>query len=247
MLLNLTQSDLDRPVYRILSIERLVDLFTTGENVLVSPSKWEDTFENFILKSKVKLASGKIVDYNMHNSVFGQCWTLHKASDAMWRIYSPNKNGVRVKSTIRNLLQSIYKAHEPHSEARCCIGKVAYLNTKELTSRANNTFDESGISLDKLFQSLLLKRLSFEHEKEVRLLFQSWSPNLIPDGVYKYKVDPHEIVSEIMIDPRMSYNEFQIVKRTVYSQTEFKGPIRRSLMYKLPRNLVVSAASDFSL
>jgi hypothetical protein len=73
MLLNLKKGDLARPVYRIVSIERLVDLFTSNENVLISPSKWEDTFENFILKSKVKLSTGETVDYNMHNSVFGQC------------------------------------------------------------------------------------------------------------------------------------------------------------------------------
>lgn len=245
MLLNLKRGDLARPVYRIISLERLVDLFESKENVLVSPSKWEDTFENFILKSKVKLATGKTVDYNMHNSVFGQCWTLHDASDAMWRIYSPNKDGVRIKSTIGDLLSSIYKVHKPHPDARCCIGKVEYKTTTQLTWHANNTFDESGISVDKLFRSLLLKRLPFEHEKEVRLLYQSWNSELIPDGVYKYKVDPTQMVKEIMIDPRRSYQEFKILKLIIQRSTKYTGPIKRSLMYQLPKNLVVRATDDF--
>lgn len=245
MLINLTKNDLTKPVYRIMSLERLIDLFESKENVLVSPSKWEDTFENFILKSKVKLSTGETVDYNMHKSVFGQCWTLHTASDAMWRIYSPNKEGVRIKSTVGDLLAAIYQSHQPHPELRCCIGKVGYKKSKELLWHANNTFDESGISVEKLFHSLLLKRLPFEHEKEVRLLWQSWDESLDTEETYRYKVDPNQIVKEIMIDPRRSYEEFKLIRLIIQRSTSFKGPIKRSLMYQLPKNLVVKATNDF--
>jgi hypothetical protein len=76
-------------IYRIISIDRLFELFANNENVLVSPKKWEDPFENFISKSKVLKTDGEIVDFDFRNEIYGQCWSQHKVSDAMWRIYSP--------------------------------------------------------------------------------------------------------------------------------------------------------------
>jgi hypothetical protein len=55
------------------------------------------------------------------------------------------------------------------------------------------------------------------------------------------------MVKEVMIDPRRSYEEFKILKLIVQRSTDFKGPIKRSLMYQLPKNLVVRATNDFDL
>lgn len=247
MLLGLTKSDMSRPIYRIVTLERLVELFTKNENVLVSPSKWEDTFENFILKSKVKLSTGEIEDYGFHKTVFGQCWTLHNASDAMWRIYSPSNEGIRIKTTIGKLISSMYQAHPSHAKARCCIGKVDYVTKKKLTWHANNTFDESGLALDKMFKSLLLKRTAFEHENEVRLIYQHWGDDFLDHGLYSYKIDPHKLVDEIMIDPRRSYSEFQTIKLIIERSTKYKGKIKRSLLYQFPKDMVLTVTDDFGL
>ena len=245
MLLNLKKSDLARPIYRIVSLERLVELFTAQENVLVNPSKWEDTFENFILKAKVKSKTGEIFDGDLRDSVFGQCWTLHNASDAMWRIYSPNKDGLRIKSTIGELLQGIYQVHQPDAKQKCAIGLVEYKTLKKLFWHANNTYEfDTSIFVENVFRSLLLKRLPFVHEKEVRLLFQSWFPDLLQDGIYRYKIDPHSFVKEVMIDPRRSYDEFKTLKHIIQRSTNFKGSIKRSQLYKLPKDRILEVKDD---
>ena len=76
-------------------MKRLLELFQTRHNVLVAPEKWDDPFENFILKS----------DRVSRRGWYGQCWTWQRASDAMWRIYSGDKNGVRMRSTPAKLLE----------------------------------------------------------------------------------------------------------------------------------------------
>ena len=48
----------DQYIYRIISVDRLHELFSNNQNSLVSPKKWEDPFENFILKSKARLPDG---------------------------------------------------------------------------------------------------------------------------------------------------------------------------------------------
>ena len=161
MLLNLKDDDLDKQIYRIISFERLMELFVSGNNTLVKPSEWSDTFENFILKSKVRLQSGETIQYNYFDRMYGQCWTLHSASDAMWQIYSPNKNNLRIRTTIRKLRDSLYEAHPSLPDVKCCVGKVEYLKEKELMEVANQTFDESGIAVEGIFRSLLIKRRAF--------------------------------------------------------------------------------------
>jgi hypothetical protein len=80
------------PIYRIFSIDRFVELARTRQNVLVSPYKWDDPFENFLLRCPVRDASGRTLRMgNLAERWYGQCWTSTRESDAMWRIYSPEK------------------------------------------------------------------------------------------------------------------------------------------------------------
>lgn len=83
------QPDYSTKIYRIFSTNRLIELFEKKENALVKPELWDDPFENFILKIPEKGSKSK-----PNKRGYGQCWTLNFESDAMWRIYSPDKKGL---------------------------------------------------------------------------------------------------------------------------------------------------------
>ncbi|MET0012037.1 MAG: DUF2971 domain-containing protein [Sedimenticola sp.] len=240
MFYHFKDNELDKYVYRIISLERLLELFVTSKNVLVKPAKWEDKFENFILIAKVKHSSENIVEYNIHDRIYGQCWTFEKSSDAMWRIYSPNKDGLRIRTKVRTLLESMYEAHPHLPELRCCLGKVKYKKDKELMEVANSIFDDDGISVENIFKSLLVKRNAFKHENEVRLLYDGWTEENTDNSLYSYDFNPHKIISQIMIDPRRKYLEFQKIKQIIKETTGYEGDIKRSLLYTLPKNIVVN-------
>lgn len=246
MLLNIADSDLDKPIYRIISLERLLELFVTGTNTLVKPALWEDVFENFILKSPVRHRNGEITEYNFYDTMYGQCWTLHKASDAMWRIYSSDKSGLRIRTTIRKLANSLDDAQTSYSDIRCCVGKVKYLTEKALMGIANTTFDDSGIGINDLFRSLLVKRKAFLHENEVRALYQEIDDDASNGDLYKYTFDPHSFIDQIMIDPRRSSSEFKVLKDIIRKTTGFGGEIKRSLLYTLPKNITLDVTDIFS-
>lgn len=222
-------------------------MFATKKNVLVKPEVWEDTFENFILKSQVKSVSGEVCTYNFHEEMYGQCWTKESSSDAMWRIYSPNKDCLRIRTTVRKLIESLYAAHKNHSTIMCCIGKVEYLNDKDLMMRANSTFDESGISVENLFRSLLIKRRAFRHENEVRILFHNFQRGDVSSKIYSYPINPDNLIDQIMVDPRRSPSEFKTVKKIIRHATGYNRPIKRSLLYALPKTTVVEATDDFNI
>ncbi|SNY98246.1 DUF2971 domain-containing protein [Halomonas sp. hl-4] len=228
----------DQYIYRIISIERLIELFSNKKNVLVSPRKWEDPFENFILKSKARLSDGEIADFGFRDDFYGQCWTRHKASDAMWRIYSPESSGVRIRTTIPKLANSLAVGLQPWQNVQCFIGKVKYLNNKRMMDFANTVFKgKINPEAYELAKTLLIKRPAFKHENEVRLLYFE-KENGKSGSIYEYDIDPHSLIDQIMIDPRLDCSEFRKVKADIQSKTNFKGRILRSLLYAPPENMV---------
>lgn len=244
MFYNLKDTELDDYIYRIISLERFLELFAMEENTLVKPCRWEDTFENFILKSKVKLKSGEILKYNYHERIYGQCWTLEASLDAMWRIYSPNREGLRIRTTIRKLLESIYNANSQLAQFTCCLGKVEYKSTCELRDYANSIFDYSGISVENIFKSLLVKRNPFKHENEVRLLYDNLDDYSVRNVIYSYKINPHDLISQVVIDPRKSHSEFEKIKNIILKLTNYSGEIKRSSLYTLPKDIILDV-TDF--
>jgi len=49
-LVNLTESDLDTPAYRIYAIDRFEALLRSGMDALVAPRLWDDPFTNRLIE-----------------------------------------------------------------------------------------------------------------------------------------------------------------------------------------------------
>jgi hypothetical protein len=211
------------PVYRVISLNRLYELFATRQNVLVSPAKWEDPFENFILKSQRISRHGW----------FGQCWTRHRASDAMWRIYSADKKGVRIRSTPALLIEALSKSRGGHG----FVGTVQYLPQKPLMRFARRAIAAGNLAvISAAARTLLVKRPAFRHEAEVRLLWHAARD--AADGLFRYSIDPQAIVDQIMIDPRLPVGEYYKTKAEIRRKTGYTGQIMRSLIYAPPPQLL---------
>jgi hypothetical protein len=124
--LHLSGSMRDPFVYRIIPTDRLFELFASRQNVSVKPKKWEDPFENFILQARVQLPDGARATFGFRDQFYGQCWTLQSASDAMWRIYSPTSEAVRIRSTVQKLVESLWLCCGEWAPHEAFIGKVQY-------------------------------------------------------------------------------------------------------------------------
>jgi len=124
--INISISERDRAVYRIISFERLRELFEKRVNTLVKPMAWDDPFENFIPGLKGQLPSGQFVEFSQRYDFYGQCWTLIGGTDAMWRIYSSDKRSVRIKVRLRALVETL----APRAIGIVFVGKVRYLHTR---------------------------------------------------------------------------------------------------------------------
>jgi len=226
----LDESELDKPIYRICSFGRFIQILTSKELTLVKPKKWDDPFENAFLSSEFYVGH-EPVNLKARDSVYGQCWTLHRETDAMWRIYSDNKDGIRLRTTPRKLLNSLRSQVKSFPELRCFIGKVQYKTKKNLEtcfSEINITNSNgSGIA-----ETLLYKRKQFSHEKEVRLIY-SGDDNNCKDDIFKYQINPSELFDVILFDPRME-NALREAYKAVVKNLGYTFKIRRSTLYDPP-------------
>jgi hypothetical protein len=239
--LNIAPRSRDGFIYRVTSVPRLFALFETKQNVLVKPKKWEDPFENFILRAKVRLQTGELAGLAFHDQIYGQCWTLHAASDAMWRIYSPKADAVRLRTTVRKLAESLSRTCGEWDHIEAFIGKVKYLPNKRLIRYANGVFKggAEGLSSRLFAETLLVKRPAFAHEREVRLLFFRRDKASASDDLYPYSVDPHALIDQIMIDPRIPQHKAEELRDEIRTKTLFSGPVKRSLLYAAPAEMIL--------
>lgn len=223
-------------IYRIISLTRFLKLFETSENVLVRPKLWDDTFENLALNSTT-MVDGTSATFGFANDVYAQCWTRHKRSDAMWRIYSKGTDGIRIRTTVGKLLTSLASNFNA-DEARisCFLGSVKYLTDRSLVSLSKSHF-ANGLGTDgKLIAStLLVKRNAFEHENEVRLIYLSGESTPVNKDLFAYNMNPNELVEQVMLHPQMSKEDANRVKSKILAETGFAGELLQSMLYQPPK------------
>lgn len=225
-------SEIDRYIYRVMPVYRLFEIFEDYELALVEPKKWDDPYENMVLEGMIDGAlsnnpGAKAILEIFRSNIYGQCWTLNKETDAMWRIYSADKQGVKVRTTARKLLGSILERISDWEKEGIFIGKVDYLPQKTLLSLLENTNDIYG---REIAQTLLLKRREFKHEREVRLILTKGGGE-----IRKLKFDPHEVFDEIIFDPRINEHLYESFKTSIKARG-YKKRVKKSLMYQLPKS-----------
>jgi hypothetical protein len=229
----------DDKIYKILKQKYFFELFEDRKNALLAPRKWQDPFENVVLNAEVRNAAGERGNFFFHEDVYGQCWSRHTASDAMWQIYSDKKDAVRVRTTVGQLIDGLCAAHGAWAHATCFIGRVEYLSETRLKDFARTIFKD-GITPEAIARSLLVKRKAYEHEREVRLIYIERENTKHPDGVYKYAINPHTIFDQAMVDGRMTYVQYKPFKEEVMRRTGLSDrQVKRSLLYRQPEGFVV--------
>lgn len=186
-----SELSLDTPIYRVMKIEHLFEMINTNKNTLVMPRSWDDSYEQWYLDKKYKESDGREVRLGSKDGIFAQCWSLNSDNDMVWRVYSPDKNGVQIQTTIGKLIKSV-RVHITIEESLATdfawIGEVRYLDFDLFPQVENiNTL----FSRPHLANLLLLKRIAFQHEREIRLIIVDLL-GLTEEG----KVKPHTEIAD---------------------------------------------------
>jgi hypothetical protein len=166
-------------------------------------------------------------DWNHHFPRYTglNCWHLNShESAAMWSLYLKSNEGIAVKSTFRRLRECI-RDDDEHVYA----GRVKYIDyeSEMIVFKERKNF----------FAPFAHKRLSFQHEKEIRAMISrwpyveatkkfDWNLETIDAGI-NIRVDLGVLVEEIRLAPTAPGWLESLVK-SVCETYGFVFPVRRS-------------------
>ena len=161
---------------------------------------------------------------------------MNEETDAMWRIYAPDKNGVKVKSTIRKLFDSLWNTRMiPDCQDReCFVGKVIYADKTEIGDVYSKFQNNTELLLDRSMKAqaltLLIKREAFSHEREVRLIYYDMQRECNGD-FFRYELNPLIFFEEIIFDPRMTVGKYERLREKLSRQFNYSN-VRQSDLYQ---------------
>ncbi len=107
-LINCNSSILEDSIYRVFKIEYLLEWFKTGKVAFCRPDEWEDPWEARLFQKGISIRKNHNtqVVYPFMNLFYAQCWTRHSEdSDLIWKLYSSEKDGVRIKTSIKQFMR----------------------------------------------------------------------------------------------------------------------------------------------
>lgn len=199
--------DIDTPgdevvIWRYMSIDKYIHLLDTSLLYMCRADKFEDPWEAVWPDGYF----GAIPDemqtflYKQRGFIFVNCWHENTyESAAMWDLYGTRHSGIAIKTTVGSLKRAI------HGEHRLYIGRVEYIDYSAHVPKA----------LANDFTPGLLKRHSFSHEKEIRILSVNTSGSVKrenPGGSWYMepglahmtcKVDLSCLLEEVFFSPSM--------------------------------------------
>jgi len=167
----------------------------------------------------------------------------------MWRIYSsdpnregsdPREMGVKVKTTVKKLFDNLKRADSTAPVLQFFIGRVDYYTEAEITALMSKlTFRDVTIGGqgDMFAKLLCIKREAFQHEQEVRLLFQDIDPKRGENKLFKYGLDANVVFEEAVLDPRLK-NSDAISLESKLRSAGCTLPIRQSTLYQAPHFVI---------
>lgn len=220
----------DKYIYRIIHFKYLKQWFDTGQLPLLSPSLWEDPFERALMREVFPEESNRL---EARGRMHGLSFSNNGISDALWRIYSPDIKGIRIK-TSSNILNMALKNSPELQKGNTYLGSVKYSNTKEWMKKAKkirSAAKRNGIKA--IAEAMLLKRRPFTHEEEVRLLYIDNTKGKHENLLY-VSLNPHEIIKTLLIDPRAGKEDVEKYKDYFKRTAGYKNSVAQSSIYQVP-------------
>ncbi|HUM50688.1 MAG TPA: DUF2971 domain-containing protein [Chitinophagales bacterium] len=251
-----SQAIFDNPekfLYRVMPLDRIMEILEKNRWPFVSPTLWNDPFEkafieaeykhngtNFCLPIKPNKVSGDI-----HYTLFSACFTETSESEAFWKTYSPNGDGIRLKVNASQFRDSLSQI----KNFDIYIGKASYEDYKSLYKfQEDETFwkDLQSKNTNETHLKLLLKkRLPFKYENEVRILLLRKKPML--KSVAKVTLPKTiSLIQGIKLDPRMGTYMAKMVKESFINKGFQPEVIRKSRLYSKP-NSTITFKTDIDL
>lgn len=222
--------DLDAPVYKFFPLNRLLEVMEKNELYFRNILTWDDNWElptHLFQTDGLEELEGLYFKKDVIHPTYASCFTEEFDTDALWRIYSVERNSVCIETTARLLLRQLITYNEIISAyfAPVIYCKSPYLNPESILNI------EVAREYPHQFYASFLKRRQFSHEKELRLAIQTIGfadkQKEVKKGIC-LPVNIEKIIRRIILDPRLTKQEFDCYREKFCS---LDVPIEQSILY----------------
>ena len=154
------------------------------------------------------------------------CWNEgNNESAGMWKLYSPGRYGVAVRTDPKGLKNSVIE------DVKVVIGRVRYIDYERMSIPEGHSVSP-----------FLYKRTNFEDEREVRAIIQKWqltddkrvdlAQDVCDIGEY-FKVCIATLVREVLVSP-YAEDWFLDLVRSIAARYNLEAPVRMSSLAERP-------------
>jgi hypothetical protein len=244
--------DDNQKIWRFMDFSKYVDLLTTSKLYFVRADKFEDTFDcssmQFFDESARKWSSDdpqikewprKLNDFQ-RLFVYLNCWHIsNDPSAALWKLYSENiYETVTIQSTFKKLKS------ETESKEDIRITKVRY--DPENAGKSDERFLGCKFFSSSGWESIIYKRKSFAHEKELRAIIYREADKLrhttIRNEIHfeqvksgcpphiRIEINPSKLIEKVYVSPLAKDLFVELVKKV---SGELGGRVQKSDLYEL--------------
>ena len=215
----------DVVLWRYMDFTKFVSLLEKSALFFPRADKLGDPFEGYwpISADEEQLSSSDAtILSNIHRAQIAlsliSCWheSSHE-SEAMWKLYSRETDGVAIRTDFGSLMDS-FGTNYPWMP-----GRVKYIDYDETSLPATGDF----------WRQFLQKRKSFQHEREVRIIIQErrctipldFSP--VYDAGNYYEVDLSILIHKVVVAPYAQDWLVDLVQ-SVAARYHLKAPVNKS-------------------
>ena len=251
--LNLTETEFlsKKLLYKHMPLENALRTLKNKSLWFANPETWSDPFEKRFLEAKY-LKGDKEKTFRWPGRLFCTCMTQTQSSEAFWNAYSQGEIAIELRIVREKLLEELKKQAK---EYHIFIGKVEYMKTADIkkTELKNIPFNPP---LKVLLNSpefaarlFLLKRIAFQYEDEVRIILLKKNKTQEKGIEFKYTCDNIDLISTIVIDPRIGDSTFEMLYnyfsekfglKPYLSGKKMVKRVLRSQLYAIPEKATLS-------
>ncbi len=235
----------DAKIWRYLDLPKFMSLLQTGSLFMSRADRLGDPLEGVWSDASVEvlrdhcddefIATALATHRHIRKHTWVSCWHLsERENEALWRIYSPNNQGVAIQSTVAKLLQVVPPTSSDAPVVRPEDGSTEF--TLSAVSRVHYLdYQTTGPHLNNTVGPMICKRQAFEHEKELRAIVQSLiltqdrtiaAHDGGDEGISK-KVELQSFIEKVTVDP-LAPNWFFDVVEKVTADSEIATQVVRS-------------------
>lgn len=180
-------------LYHYLSLAAFLAWVEIGCLTMRQVTLWQDGWEQPFRQIRLTAEPDNERVRHHYDGAYGHSWTRNHESDAMWRLYSPEKRGLRIATSADHfaLIGGI---------AEAVLAPVWYSNEPVIKIlEHDDKFPGPG------YVDSFVKRTAFRHEREVRLVVNL--DHCLPgvqasQGALRLTVDPVLFMTDVAVDPR---------------------------------------------